>query len=249
MSEPISPNPTPEHTTATPPAEAVTATLEPVKSADSTEVVATTITVKAAPSSEETETVPTEKTPETAPVEAAATPVPASTTPAITEEPSEEALKVEAPAAATTAPVVFSGPTAPVISAGPSWPAFDKLHPLAQFQARLPELLKTAGHDHIWGITLSADEPIPFHTTLVLQKFLRANCNNIGAAYTQLLETLKWRKAYNPMAACGEEFSETKFGGLGFIMKAQTKDGEKIVTYNIYGACKEPKRTFGDLDR
>ena len=247
MSEPISPNlaPSPEHTTATPPVEAVTAMPETVKSADSTEVVATTITVEAAPSSDETqpataETVPTEKTPETAPVEAAATPAPTATTPAITEKPSEEAMKFEALAAATTVPV---------ISSGLSWPALDKLHPLAQFQARLPELLETAGHNHIWGITLSADEPIPFHTTLVLQKFLRANCNNIEAAYTQLLDTLKWRKAYNPMAACGEEFSETRFGGLGYIMKTQTKDGEKIITYNIYGACKEPKRTFGDLDR
>ena len=247
MSEPISPNPTcvepsQEHATATPAAEAVTATPETVKSA---EVAATTVTIEAASSSEETkpataETVPTEKTPETAPVKAAATPIPAAATPAITEEPSEEALKVEAPAATTTVPI---------ISSGLSWPALDKLHPLSQFQARLPELLKTAGHDHIWGITLSADEPIPFHTTLVLQKFLRANCNNIEAAYTQLLETLKWRKAYNPMAACEEEFSETKFGGLGYVLKTQTKDGEKIVTYNIYGACKEPKRTFGDLDR
>ncbi|KAF8427742.1 hypothetical protein EV426DRAFT_366501 [Tirmania nivea] len=239
MSEPISLNPTssPEHTIATPPAEAVTATSETVKSADSTEVVATTITVEAGPSSEETEPATAETVPpETAPIEATATSAPAATTPAIK---SEAALKIEAPAAATTALV---------ISSGLSWPALDKLHPLAQFQSRLPELLETAGHDHIWGITLSADEPIPFHTTLVLQKFLRANCNNIDAAYTQLLETLKWRKAYKPMAACEEEFSETKFGGLGYIMKTQTKDGEKIVTYNIYGACKEPKRTFGDLE-
>ncbi|RPB23442.1 CRAL/TRIO domain-containing protein [Terfezia boudieri ATCC MYA-4762] len=268
MSEPISPNPTgiapsSEHTTAAPPAEAITASPETVKSADSTEVAATTISAHAAPSSEETEpataeTAPTEKAPETAPVEATANPVPATITHAITDEPSEEglkveslkveslkveplkveSLKVESPAAITT----------PVISSGLSWPAIDKRHPLAQFQARLPELLKTAGHDYIWGITLSADEPISFHTTLVLQKFLRANCNNIEAAYSQLLETLKWRKAYNPMAACEEEFSQTKFGGLGYIMKTQTNDGEKIVTYNIYGACKEPKKTFGDLD-
>jgi len=206
-------------------------------------VVATTITVEATPSEETVpvtaETVPTETTTttETAPIEATPTPGPTATTPAITEELSEN---VEAQAASTTIPV---------ISSGPSWPALDKLHPLSQFQARLPELLKTAGHDLIWGITLTAEAPIPFHTTLVLQKFLRANCNNIEAAYTQLLETLKWRKAYNPIAACEEEFSESKFGGLGYVMKTQTKDGEKIVTYNIYGACKEPKRTFGDLDR
>lgn len=147
------------------------------------------------------------------------------------------------------APSQASHFTPPVISAGLSWPALDKDHPLAKFQSRLPEILVTAGYNHIWGITLSAQEPIPFHTTLVLQKFLRANHNNVDAAYNQLLATLEWRKGFNPEAVCDEEFSERKFSGLGYVMKTKTKDGEKIITYNIYGSCKEPKRTFGDIDR
>lgn len=145
--------------------------------------------------------------------------------------------------------IVEKASTPPVIHSGPTWPALDKDHPLTQFQSRLPKILAASGHSLIWGITLSAKEPIPFHTTLVLQKFLRANSNNVDAAYNQLLATLKWRKGFNTEAVCNEEFSERKFSGLGYVMKTKTKDGEKIITYNIYGSCKDPKRTFGDLDR
>lgn len=240
----------PEDTTTTtttiapPPVEPITATLEveqPVESTEHAAVANTTPAVDAAPIPEETEPIQKDEpvatpTPaETAPVEAASSPLPIAP-----EEPSTTTENVDAPAATVTLPI---------ISSGPSWPAVGESHPLAIFQSRLPELLKAADHKHIWGITLSTEQPIPFHTTLVLQKFLRANSNDVEAAYNQLLGTLKWRKEYNPEAACDEEFSEVKFGGLGYVVKTKTKDGEKIVTYNIYGACKDAKKTFGNLER
>ena len=180
------------------------------------------------------ETAPVETTP-TEPVvvvEPVAVPEAAPTTPAPEAVPEATPAAVEAPAAPT----------------GPVWPTLDDSHILAKFQARLPKLLEDAGHDLIWGIKLSATAPIPFHTTLILQKFLRANENRIEDAYTQLLDTLKWRKEFNPEAAIDETFSEERFKGLGYVNTIKTKEGERVVTWNIYGACKEPKKTFGDLD-
>ncbi|KAI5795310.1 CRAL-TRIO domain-containing protein [Peziza echinospora] len=161
------------------------------------------------------------------------------------------AAPVSAPTEPTITEIVTSADQKPIstISSSIAWPALEATHPLAQFQARLPELLEAADHNLIWGITLSATAPIPFHTTLILQKFLRANFNNVEGAYTQLLDTLKWRKEYNPEAAVAEEFSEAKFGGLGWVSKLKVGEGvEKVVTWNIYGACKDTKKTFGDLD-
>lgn len=58
------------------------------------------------------------------------------------------------------------------------------------------------------------------HTTLIiLQKFLRANVNDLAKAKTQLSEALKWRKTYKPLDAMTETFDASKFGGLGFVTK------------------------------
>lgn len=94
----------------------------------------------------------------------------------------------------------------------------------------------------------------PPHTTLViLQKFLRANAGDLPKAKTQLLEALKWRKSYNPLAAKEEVFSKDKFGKLGYVTRVkgakESSNEEDVVTFNIYGAAaKDPKKTFGDLD-
>lgn len=267
MSEPtappaagIAPNPTEEHPPVPAPIETVTPT---ATTAEPTEAGPTAVEEAASlagsePVREET-VVPLVKTSEPAP-EAPSPPVVNQTVPtAPAPTPSTNGASPTSPTAPTApevpetilekTPSQASPFTPPIISSGPSWPALDKDHPLTQFQSRLPEILKDVGHSLIWGITLSAKEPIPFHTTLVLQKFLRANSNNVDAAYNQLLATLKWRKDFNPEVVCDEEFSERKFNGLGYVMKTKTKDGEKIITYNIYGSCKDPKRTFGDLDR
>lgn len=269
MSAPIS-----DSTTAPPPAELVLATTtppEPVKPVESTEATttatSTTTTTTETPAAPELEVKKTEspeletketnaalveKPVETAPVETEASHTPDATAAAVatTEEPPKATEEIVAPpTVADAATTVTAAAPPPVVSSGPTWPELSQDHPLAKFQSRLGEILKAAEHNLIWGIKLSAEEPIPFHTTLVLQKFLRANSNNVDAAYNQLLQTLKWRKKYNPEAAVEEEFSEARFGGLGYVTKINANEGEKIITYNIYGACKDPKKTFGELDR
>jgi hypothetical protein len=47
-------------------------------------------------------------------------------------------------------------------------------------------------------------------------------------------------------------FDKTKFQGLGYVTRLRNVIGssneEDIATFNIYGAVKDTKKTFGDLD-
>lgn len=112
---------------------------------------------------------------------------------------------------------------------------------LTQLTTRLPKILSEADYDEVYGVHLSASEsPVPFSTTLILQKFLRANADNVDAAATQLLETLKWRKTFQPLKLLeNQAFSQTKFSGLGYVTElgnvpeSVRPEGKEIVTFNI----------------
>jgi len=133
---------------------------------------------------------------------------------------------------------------------GPIWPETSPDHPLTQLYDALEALVGEASHNEIYGIELSKANP--FLTKLILQKFLRANQNNLENAKGQLLETLKWRKEFDPIKAAGESFDKSKFNGLGYVLKVegvpQSPNTTDVVTFNIYGAVKDNKATFGDLD-
>jgi phosphatidylinositol transfer protein SFH5 len=138
-------------------------------------------------------------------------------------------------------------------SSGPTWPELEDDHPLAKLLAKLPELLKTSEHDEVYGVTLKTktDSGKPdFHTLLILQKFLRANQNDLDKAVDQLLKTLEWRKEFNPIKAVNETFSKDKFAGLGYVTEssAEEKLTKQIVTWNIYGAVKDYEKTFVPLE-
>ncbi|KAI5843597.1 phosphatidylinositol transfer protein SFH5, partial [Tricharina praecox] len=141
-------------------------------------------------------------------------------------------------------------------------------------------LTASEGYNSIWGLTLiappaaepsaisatppattstpppaDAAAPTPeagptFGTALILQKFLRANANDVAKAFSQLKDTMVWRKGF--FSADGESskgWSETKFKGIGYVNTIKHKSGvEKVVSWNIYGATKDIKATFGGLD-
>lgn len=76
----------------------------------------------------------------------------------------------------------------------------------------------------------------PAHTTLIiLQKFLRANMNDLAKAKEQLVNALKWRKEYKPHEALHETFSADKFGGLGYVTIVKgataTKNQQDVVAF------------------
>lgn len=131
-----------------------------------------------------------------------------------------------------------------------TWPDLAPDHPLSQLSSKLPTLLTEASHDEIYGISLS--NATPFQRNLILQKFLRANSNDVSKASAQLLGALNWRKAYNPTATLNETFSAKRFGGLGYIATLTDVPGspnkKDVCTFNIYGAVTDNSLTFGDLD-
>lgn len=142
----------------------------------------------------------------------------------------------------------------------PGWP-LSADHPLRQFHARLPSILESAGHTQIWGVTLSPSSPAEFSTLLILQKFLRSTAGDLDTAATNLEKTLRWRKEFGLDGI--EDRSgikdEADFKGLGYIsvvpslpepgVKGAEKSTEQIVTWNVYGAVTDIRKTFGDLDR
>ena len=123
--------------------------------------------------------------------------------------------------------------------------------PFEKLAEKLGGILKEADYNEVYGVTLGTSSHVP--TQIILEKFLRANTNDVDKAAGQLLDTLKWRKEYRPLEARDEVFNKEKFGGLGYITvldNVPEEAGKNVVTtWNIYGAVKDLKKTFGDIDR
>lgn len=143
--------------------------------------------------------------------------------------------------------------------------------------AKLGDLIKEAGYSEMYGVELCApaegywlsclstktrvldkltqrirNKAAPFTTLLVLQKFLRANANDVAEACEQLLGALKWRREFKPLEVKKQVFDEEKYQGLGYVTELEgvpeSPNDVDVATFNIYGAVKDTKKTFGDLD-
>ncbi|GAB7349863.1 hypothetical protein MBLNU459_g0561t1 [Dothideomycetes sp. NU459] len=142
------------------------------------------------------------------------------------------------------------------LAAGWDWADLPEGHVLLKMGARLGQLLEEADYNEMYGITLLApteSQPNPaFSTCLIMQKYLRANSNDVSKACEQLLRALKWRKEFQPLKVKEELFEQDKFGGLGYVTELKGVPGSPndtdIATFNIYGAVKDTKKTFGDLE-
>jgi hypothetical protein len=199
----------------------------------------------------------------TKPVEAVINPPATSENVVITNEskPAVELPEKLEPPVADTEPVnpehIAVDPTIPTtvpvegpLSNGLAWPELSDDHVLSKFLIKLPEILTATSHNEVYGVTLkatSAGSTPDFHTLLILQKFLRANQNDLPKAEEQLTKTLKWRKEFDPTKAAIEVFKKDKFNGLGYITVVPAKDKQSsqvVTTWNIYGAVKDYEKTF-----
>ncbi|EWG39857.1 hypothetical protein FVEG_02522 [Fusarium verticillioides 7600] len=119
--------------------------------------------------------------------------------------------------------------------------------PLTKLNARLEDIFTKTLHKEMWGVQLTNIDHVP--TKVVLQKFLRANNDDPVAAEKQLTQALEWRKKMNPTALVTQTFDRSKFGDLGYITVHKGENGkETIITWNIYGAVKDNKATFGNVE-
>ncbi|KAK1993912.1 CRAL/TRIO domain-containing protein [Colletotrichum falcatum] len=127
-------------------------------------------------------------------------------------------------------------------------PAEKKQTPLASLFDKLPGILSEAKHNDMWGVQLSDSTNVP--TTVVLQKFLRANDDDVSKAADQLQKALVWRRDTNPGKLLDDvSFDKKKFDDLGYVTTHKDAQGkDMIITWNIYGAVKDKKATFGNVD-
>jgi len=119
---------------------------------------------------------------------------------------------------------------------------------LKEFRTKIAEELKEASTNFsLWGVTINPASPPDARGSVILMKFLRARNLNVGDALKMLLDTLKWREDFNIEAAMKEEYPADVFGNLGHIF-GRDKENHPV-TYNLYGANKDLKAVFGDVDR
>lgn len=228
--------------TAAPSGGAVTPTAADVAAAIPTGPTTTTETVAEAPAVE-------------APTAADAAPVSTITEPVI--PPATEFEK--AASAAATAHVLAERSAAQGVAqetsvpddgiAPPVWPELKEDHPLAKFRQALPAILESTGYDEVYGLRLTVDPVGAFSTNLILQKFLRANANDLTKARAQLEKTLVWRKEFKPLQTVDEVYSQIKFENLGYVGRFKGDQGKQVITFNLYGSVQDKKNTFGDVDR
>lgn len=174
------------------------------------------------------------------PTEALVAPATESASVAVESKPvSSEAVPDTTPTAVVPENVEESQAPAPAASPSTS---------LSKLFAELPAIIAEAGYQEMWGVELSNESSVP--TSIVLEKFLRANTKDVAKAKAQLIEALKWRKRMDLVKLLKEnEFDAGKFGGLGYVTVYHNKEGGKeIVTWNIYGGVKDNKDTFGNVE-
>ena len=161
-------------------------------------------------------------------------------TPAVVPAAVESSAAPSAPVAPQA--VVVDAATDAVVTAPPPETPLEKL------TKALPAIIEKAGHDEMWGVKLGDAAHVP--TAVILQKFLRANTNDVALAEKQLTSALEWRKKMHPETLLdGTAYDQAKFGDLGYVTVAKGTDGKDVViTWNIYGAVKDNKATFGDVE-
>lgn len=102
-----------------------------------------------------------------------------------------------------------------------------------------------AGHRELWGVKFPSTQASWTETHHgVLYKFVAAK-PTLEEAATQLINTLKWRKEFKPLDAAFKESHSDLYEPLGVITPTPEK---RVVTWNLYGAVKDPGTVFADLD-
>jgi phosphatidylinositol transfer protein SFH5 len=174
-------------------------------------------------------------------VEAAEAPSQTTSAPAPEPVPAKEETEAEAPQASPQ-----SQPPSAVEGKRPVSPPGT---PLAKLFAELPSIIASIQYTEMWGVELTNSFDVP--SSIVLEKFLRANNQDVAKAKAQLIEALKWRKEIQPRKLLKEtEFDHARFGDLGYVTVYPKTEGheKEIVTWNIYGAVKNKQETFGNVE-
>ncbi|KAI8173906.1 Phosphatidylinositol transfer protein sfh5 [Colletotrichum sp. SAR 10_75] len=172
----------------------------------------------------------------------------AAAAPEAQQQKTEDAAPAPAAQATETKPEEKKEEKPAAAAAAAEKPAEEKKTSLASLFEKLPGILEAAKHKEMWGVQLSDNTHVP--TTVVLQKFLRANDDDVAKAADQLQKALEWRRDTNPGKLLDDvSFDKKKFDELGYVTTHKDTEGKEIIiTWNIYGAVKDKQATFGNVD-
>lgn len=122
---------------------------------------------------------------------------------------------------------------------------------VANFLKELPQIIKEANYDELWGQQLSAEGDF-YEEKIVkalLEKFLVANSNVLQSAKDQLTRTLKWRKEFKPLSAAFHEKHDPKYDTIGILTYyPEAQDRQHVITWNLYGKVGDTKTFFQDFE-
>lgn len=126
-----------------------------------------------------------------------------------------------------------------------------QLETLKKLIDELPQILQETGdssYDEIYGYRINKSGLKHVHDEIrneIVLKFLIAEEYKFEEARTRLINTFKWRKKFQPLLAAYSERFDKELDDLGVITKYDgTDDNLHVVTWNLYGNLKSPKKLF-----
>lgn len=121
---------------------------------------------------------------------------------------------------------------------------------LSAVVAAIPDILaKTDNslYDEIFGYRINVDTAehveIPARNEILL-KFLIANEYDVEVTKEKLVDTLNWRNEFRPLQAAFEDWFPQELSNLGVITNFKGEDNLNVITWNLYGNLKSPKKLF-----
>lgn len=116
---------------------------------------------------------------------------------------------------------------------------------------RIPEVLKSldnSEYDEIYGQRINvATEPYVEVAARneILAKFLVGDEYDVDKAVKRLVNSLNWRYKFQPLKAAFFETFDNELNELGLVtITPENKANLKVVTWNLYGNLKSPKKLF-----
>ncbi|KAI5963751.1 SFH5 [Candida pseudojiufengensis] len=128
----------------------------------------------------------------------------------------------------------------------------DQLKKLKSLIDSIPEILQKLDnpeYDEIFGYRINTNEKPHVDYSIrneILLKFLIADKYDLTLTKERIINCLNWRNEFQPLNAAFEEKFDIELNELGLItdFKTTTKSNLKIITWNLYGNVRNPKRIF-----
>jgi hypothetical protein len=122
---------------------------------------------------------------------------------------------------------------------------------LAKVVGKIPDILSSldnSDYDEIFGFRINTDDAEHVDVAVrdeILLKFLIANEYDVDITVEKIVNSLNWRNKFRPLSAAFLEPVDEELKKLGVITNEPNEhDNLKVITWNLYGNVKSPKKLF-----